>query len=259
MAAGCAAPLAPGELESLSVDGGVDRGGPAARDAGRDGARPLDGGPPIAADAAAPDLEADPCAALADGTLCMPTADPCRRPGTCAGGVCGAVSIAPDGTVCAATNDPCQTPGTCSGGACSPIAAAPDGTVCDPAATPCRTDGTCKAGQCGPQGTRPDGYNYDLKSYVARCCSGAATTIDTNANCGACGTPCGNGSSCILRQGEYYCSCNSNASCWSGCCSTFYGAPDVCAASDCTGACIPCRGGASCVNGGNTQPNYCKY
>jgi hypothetical protein len=255
--AGCASPLLPDEDPEAFM-----------RDGGHDLARPIDG---AVADHAAPrpdlasppDLEPiggpDPCVKLPDGTVCAPASGPCQKPGTCSGGVCSPVTNDPDGTVCAPTANPCQKPGTCTGGVCGAIATSPDGTVCDPAATPCRTDGTCKAGACGPQGTRPDGYNYNPASYVARCCGGSATTIDTNSNCGACGTSCGGGSSCIQRQGEYYCSCTLNAQCWSGCCSTFYGTPYVCAASNCAGTCIACSGGASCVNGGSTQPNYCHY
>jgi hypothetical protein len=195
----------------------------------------------------------DAASAMVDAARDLAAPGPCDLPNS-------------DGTECAATSDPCLEPGRCQAGACGPITMAPDGTVCAAAAGPCDTAATCKAGVCGAPGKHPDGYNYDQNDHLARCCGGAPTKVDSNGNCGACGVACENGNTCIARntgkQGEtteYYCTCNANAECWSKCCSTFYGPPYVCAASDCTGACIACPGGATCTGGLSSQPNYCHY
>lgn len=163
-----------------------------------------------------------------------------------------------DGTVCAATTNPCKSPGRCSGGACGAVTDKPAGTVCAPKSNACHTDGTCDGkGACGPQGVRPNGYNYD-GVFLDRCCGGNPVRVDTAQNCGACGITC-NGASCLLTRGEYYCGCSSNAQCWSKCCSTAYGQPYMCAAGNCaTNQPIPCPGNATNTNNPN-GPYYCHY
>ncbi|HEX6839127.1 MAG TPA: hypothetical protein VF334_21255 [Polyangia bacterium] len=196
-----------------------------APDGGDDLAAP-DLQPP--ADLVAPDLLSGPCIGVADGTVCAPTTNPCKSPGRCLGGACGAIADKPAGTVCAPRSNACHTDGTCDG-----------------------------KGACGAEGVRPNGYNYD-GVFLDRCCGGNPVRVDTAQNCGACGINC-NGASCLYTRGEYYCGCSSNAQCWSKCCSTAYGQPYMCAAGNCaTNQPIPCPGNATNTNNPN-GPFYCHY
>jgi hypothetical protein len=167
----------------------------------------------------------------------------------------------PDGTVCAPTSDPCKAPGVCKDDVCGPIGNAADGTKCGTASDACHTDRTCKAGACQPQGSRPEGYNYDAGNYLARCCGGVPTSINTANNCGACGLKCASGS-CIntgaKNQQQWWCKCVANSECWSGCCAN--GSPPVCSPSTCgsTARCTSCPGGATCT--ADQDPHYwCHY
>jgi hypothetical protein len=167
----------------------------------------------------------------------------------------------PDGTVCAPTTDPCKTPGICKDDVCGPIASAPDGTKCGTASNACRTDRVCKAGTCQAEGTRPDGYNYESGNYLARCCGGSATSINSPSNCGACGIKCASGR-CVntgaANEQQWWCSCTASSECWSGCCAD--GSPSVCSPSSCgsTAKCIQCPGNASCTQ--SQAPHYwCHY
>ena len=78
-------------------------------------------------------------------------------------------------------------------GVCGAITNAPDATKCGDASNACHTNRLCKAGACQAEGTHPDGYNYDSGNYLARCCGGAPTSINTPNNCGACGLKCASG------------------------------------------------------------------
>jgi hypothetical protein len=202
----------------LAGDGGEDLGG---ADGGGDDLAPPN-------DMATPDLLSGPCIGVADGTICAPTTNPCKNPGRCLGGSCGAITDKPAGTVCAPKSNACHTDGTCDG-----------------------------KGACGAPGVRPDGYSYD-GVYLDRCCGGNPTRIDTAQNCGACGINC-NGEPCNNTRGQYYCGCSANAECWSQCCSTAYGTPYMCAAGNCaTNQPIPCPGNA--INTRNPNgPYYCHY
>jgi hypothetical protein len=167
----------------------------------------------------------------------------------------------PDGAECAPTTDPCKLPGRCAAGVCAPITNAPDGTKCGNASNACHTDRLCKAGQCQAEGTRPDGHNYDSGNYLARCCGGTPTSINTPNNCGACGLKCASGR-CInpdaTNNQQWWCSCVANSECWSGCCAN--GSPPVCSPSTCgsPARCTACPGGASCT--ASQTPHYwCHY
>jgi hypothetical protein len=175
----------------------------------------------------------------------------------------GACALASDeGKVCDPTTNPCKTAGVCHNYVCQPQGNAGAGKVCDPASNACHTDGTCDGnGHCGGQGTRPESFNWNPSNFHARCCGGNPTTVDTAQNCGACGINC-NGGACENLHGELYCTCNSNAQCWSKCCSIAYGTPWTCAAGDCnTNQMISCPGGAT--NSDNPNPGggpyYCHY
>ena len=203
-----------------------------------------------------PDL-AGFCATAADGTTCG-SADSCNDAPTCAGGVCVQHPKA-DGTVCAPTTNVCKSAGTCKSGVCGAITNKAAGVVCNPKSNACHTDGTCDGnGTCGAQGVRPTGYQYD-GNYQDRCCSGTPTNIFTDVhNCSVCGLDC-NGGSCLAIHGQHYCSCTSNAQCWSKCCSIAYGTPDVCAAGNCaTNQPIPCPGNGIESNN-SIGPYYCHY
>ena len=167
----------------------------------------------------------------------------------------------PDGAECAATTDPCKLPGRCMAGVCGAITNAPDATKCGDASNACHTNRLCKAGACQAEGTHPDGYNYDSGNYLARCCGGAPTSINTPNNCGACGLKCASGR-CInpgaTNNQQWWCSCTASSECWSGCCAD--GSPPVCSPSSCgsTARCIACPGGASCT--ASQTPHYwCHY
>jgi hypothetical protein len=176
-----------------------------------------------------PDAEIDaiegPCAV--DGTECAPTSDPCKRPGRCQGGVCGAITNAADGTVCRQAQDACHI------------------------------DATCHNGACGAIGTRADGYNY-AAGDLHRCCGGSPVQTNTSQHCGVCGISCGS-NACVSVGGVWQCSCTASSDCWSNCCSTSAGAPYVCVPSSCgnPAACIACPGGGTCTE--TTPHYYCHY
>jgi hypothetical protein len=169
--------------------------------------------------------------------------------------------------ICDPTTNPCKTPGLCKAGVCQPQGNANAGVVCNKASDACHTDGTCNgSGSCGAQGTRAEKYNWDTNNALARCCGGHPTTVDTAENCGACGINC-NGGSCVTAHGGHlYCTCGSNNQCLlrapgatTGCCSTYYGNPWVCAAGNCvTNQMIQCPGGATNSTDAN-GPFYCHY
>ena len=220
------AALALGSGAAARVTVTLSAGAPVPDGGGDDLATPDDLQAPD--DLETPDLLAGPCIGVADGTVCAPTTNPCKSPGRCSGGVCGAVTDKAAGTVCAPRSNACHTDATCDG-----------------------------KGSCGAQGVRPNGYSYD-GVYLDRCCGGNPVRIDSAQNCGACGISC-NGASCLQTRGEYYCGCSSNAQCWSKCCSTYYGTPYMCAAGNCaTNQPIPCPGNATNSNNPN-GPYYCHY
>jgi len=139
----------------------------------------------------------------------------------------------------------------------------PDGTPCKQAPDLCHTAGVCKAGTCQAPGTHVDGYNWDPNDTNARCCGGTPVKTTSNANCGACGIQCnaGNGESCSILGGHYFCrGCIASTDCWSHCCSLSF-SPPSCAASDCNGNCSAkyCPPGTHCVVGNGTSSDYCAY
>lgn len=167
----------------------------------------------------------------------------------------------PDGAECLSTSDPCKVAGTCKAGVCGAISNAPDNKKCGAASDACHTDRVCKAGVCQAEGSRLEGYNYDSTNYLARCCGGAPTSINTASNCGACGLRCASGK-CIntgaTNSQQWWCTCSGNSECFSNCCAD--GSPSVCSPSSCgsTAKCTSCPGGASCT--AEQNPHYwCHY
>lgn len=176
-------------------------------------------------------------------------------PGSCIG--------KPDGTVCVQTHDPCYADAVCTNGLCGGLTPRPNGTVCAPSTDACKADAVCTGGQCGTFTTRPNGFNWQVGDDTARCCGGAKIHTNTNADCGACGIQCnaGNGESCSLLGGHYFCrGCVASTACWSHCCSLSF-SPASCAASDCNGNCSTtyCPPGTHCVVGNGTSSDYCAY
>jgi hypothetical protein len=172
-----------------------------------------------------------------------------------------ASSCGPDGTECRPTSDRCKVSGKCRAGVCGAITNAADETPCGTASNACYTQPVCKAGQCQAQQARPDGYNYDTGNYLARCCGGSPSSINTANNCGACGIKCGDGK-CVntgsKNSQQWWCTCTASSSCWSGCCVGT--SPGLCSPSTCYDAakCITCPGGASCQ--ASQEPHYwCHY
>jgi len=167
----------------------------------------------------------------------------------------------PDGAVCG-PGDACHEE-VCQAGQCV-LVAIPDGVECGPAPNECWLPGRCQAGVCNPPTKRPDGFNWDGSDPWRRCCNGEPLRMDTNENCGVCGISCDptDGQSCKLNpvNVRYYCEgCNASVNCWSGCCSTSFGLPYRCAASDCEGNCIACPGTSTCVNSGGQASLVCVY
>jgi hypothetical protein len=172
-----------------------------------------------------------------------------------------APSCGPDGTVCAPTSDPCLLAGRCLDDVCQPIANALQGTPCAPAPDACHTAGICDgAGRCAAPAALPDGAAADPSQPLVRCCQGKPSRMDSPDSCGACGISC-NGRDCLATHGgHYYCGCWGDADCWSGCCTSAYGVPWVCAAASCsTGDAIACPGNASNSDGHPDGPRYCHY
>jgi hypothetical protein len=195
-----------------------------------------------------------------NGTACG-TKSFCNGP-ICVAGVCTPNPIN-TGAVCAQTTNPCQTAGKCNAGKCGAITNKSAGTSC-PDLT-CHTGLVCDGnGNCAGGVRRPDGYNYDSSNPWLRCCGGNAINTQTDKNnCGGCGVPCLNGHTCITSHGQAYCSCTSSTTsdCWSGCCSTYYGTPYVCAAGNCqTNTCLSsCPGGAHVGSTSSAPVCYCHY
>jgi hypothetical protein len=167
-----------------------------------------------------------------------------------------------DGTPCGAAPDICHDAPLCEGGSCAAAVAKADGFVCAAAPDDCHVAGTCKTGVCGAPAARADGYNWTPGDDTARCCAAKPIHTDVDTDCGACGIQCnaGNGESCQLFGGEWFCrGCVASAACWSHCCSESF-SPYSCAASDCAGNCSDtyCPTGAHCVVGTVTS-DYCSY
>lgn len=201
------------------------------------------------------------CASQSDGTACG-SSDACNDAPTCVNGQC-MPNRKPEGTVCDPASGPCEDAGVCQGGACQPASQKADGEVCEAAPSACHTDGKCSGGVCGSPSKRADGYNWESGDTWKRCCDGQALRMDSNSHCGVCGIQCNasNGESCQQNSanGQFYCSgCVSSAQCWSGCCSTSFGTPHRCAASDCVvGNCEGCPAG-TCKTWSDAS-NSCSY
>jgi hypothetical protein len=146
----------------------------------------------------------------------------------------------PDGTTCAAPPDLCHAPSTCQGGAC----------------------------MAGP--ALPETTNWDPSDPQARCCGGVQGRAISNDNCNVCGIKCntGAGQNCIQQGGappRFQCSyCVADSECWSNCCASVPGQPNVCADSDCSGNCPTnniCPAGAMCEHNtyANNKSNVCIY
>lgn len=84
------------------------------------------------------------------------------------------------------------------------------------------------------------------------CCNGVCTSLNTNANCGACGNMCPSGSSCINRMcqcasGQPMCSgacCTTGQTCCGGICTDLNGDENNC--GQCGRVCPP---GTNCAQG----------
>src|ERR1019366_1395235 len=179
------------------------------------------------------------CVGLADGTPCGAAPNECVDPPVCMSGACATPVAKPDGTGCGTAPDVCHDAPVCKSGACAAAAAKAGGTICATASDKCHTDGTCSAGHCGAIGTRGNGYNWSPGDATAICCGGSEVHATTNSNCGVCGIVCntGNGESCQIVGGHYFCAgCIASTACWSHCCSMSF-SPYSCAASDCAGNC----------------------
>lgn len=169
----------------------------------------------------------------------------------------------PDGTVCQKSPDLCHTDGVCNAGSCDAPLPKADGTSCKQAPDLCHADGVCKLAVCQAPTPQPQGYQWKPNDEFARCCNGQAITTNTDQNCGVCGIKCNasNGESCQGLGGRWFCrGCNTNAGCWSKCCSLSF-SPPSCAASDCVGNCKDtyCPGGTVCKLGNGISSNYCAY
>lgn len=173
----------------------------------------------------------------------------------------GLCETQPDGTICG-PGGLCHEQ-VCQAGACV-TTAVPDGVECEAAPNACWEPGRCQGGTCASPKPLADGYNWDPADTWRRCCGGQPLRMDTNTNCGVCGIQCNaaDGQSCKANpvNGLYYCEgCNASAACWSGCCSTSFGQPYRCAASDCDGNCIACPGTSTCVASGGQASLACVY
>lgn len=203
------------------------------------------------------------CTGLPDGTPCGPAPDVCHDDALCAGGTCAAPMPKADGVTCGKTPDVCHLDPVCKSGACAAPANAQDGTTCGTAPDGCHDAPTCSGGKCGAPAAKPDGTNWSSGDATAICCGGTQAHSSDDNNCGVCGIHCnaGNGESCQILGGHYFCrGCVASAACWSHCCSQSF-SPNSCAASDCAGNCSAqyCPPGTHCVVGGTTSSDYCSY
>jgi hypothetical protein len=200
-----------------------------------------------------------PCSAQNEGAPCGPAPDACHDAPTCQSGAC-APNPKADDTPCADPGNPCKKPGVCKSGVCGAPTDAPDHTPCTTPTNPCSAPGECTAGVCGSETPRQDGYQYDTSDYKFRCCNGQPARLDQSPNCGACGIACGAGQGCTnagaSNNMQYWCTCNSSALCWSGCCA----GTTICSPSTCGNPayCINCPGGATCTPDMVTH-YYCHY
>jgi hypothetical protein len=166
-----------------------------------------------------------------------------------------------DGTSCGASMNPCQHL-ACMSGAC--VVVNDDGLACTNTGNSCRPQGTCGGGSCAAGAAMADGTQYDANP-LDRCCGGTPTPVNSDTNCGACGIACNNGNTCVGTHGDHlYCTCAANVDCWSGCCTTIYGSPNVCGAdtaASCAGPTTPilCPGNAINTNPYPVGPRYCHY
>ena len=98
----------------------------------------------------------------------------------------------------------------------------------------------------GPCSGKTDGTAYAPEGPHGRCCSGEATKINTNANCGGCGIRCGAGAVCEeFVIGHYACTCAAD----SACIGAGYGPAATCYQAGGSYCNCQCPGGAStCAN-----------
>jgi hypothetical protein len=203
------------------------------------------------------------CTTLPDGTPCAPAPDICHDAAVCMGGACAAPAAKADGVTCGKAPDICHADPVCKGGVCAPPANA-DGVPCGTAPDACHDAPACSGGTCGAPGPAPDGTNWSSGDATAICCSGNQVHANTDTDCGACGIHCNaaNMETCQALGGRYFCrGCVASSACWSHCCSTTFGMPYTCAASDCAGNCSAtyCPAGTHCALGGTTSSDYCSY
>ena len=243
----------------------------------------------------------------------------------CCSGVCK--NLLEDEQNCGACGNSCAADATCIAGVCCPntrvcgntcLATACDATkcqVCDPTqgkcVSTCSAQETCIAGVCCPNtracgntclATACDATNCQVCDPIKGacvstcttqgqgCCNGVCTDLNTVTNCGACGTTCAAGQSCVNGVCEAVCtapqtlcngtcvnlttdanncgSCGTKCSSGQGCCN------GVCTALNTTTNCGSCNNvcraprvccggecklptGATCNGNGNCCSNRC--
>lgn len=122
------------------------------------------------------------------GEVCIEGKCTCLPPRTICAGSCVDTRTDPKHcgelcTVCTGATPLCDA-GKCH--AC-PIGSAPCGGGCCPDANVCCYGACCPPGQ--------------------RCCGGTCTDVTTVTHCGDCGTQCGYGHVCVLKDGKRVCEC----------------------------------------------------
>lgn len=207
------------------------------------------------------------------GTTCTHT-PACTTGQTCCGGACHPTACS-DGNPC--TDDSFDTT-TCACRHVNNTAACSDGSACTTGdrcaagrcagttrncddGNACTTDGCSAATGC-THAARPTGTSCGTNSA---CCSGTCRSLAGTGNCGACGTTCAAGRSCVTvpgRSGVFTCTCGSNSECRSegfGSIATCYsGYCDCqCSAAEPTTCGGQCGSGATCHE--LSGHNYCQY
>ncbi len=194
------------------------------------------------------DLCGTACANLMTDTAnCGTCGRACATGQTCTGGTCGGAVMCPTGQ-------------TACGAACADLQSDP--TNCGACGTACPAGNTCAAGAC--RAPRPTCATGEIDCAPMATAPSCVNTQTSNANCGACGTVCPTGQTCMAgactcATGQTLCgracvnTVTDNANC--GACGTACPMGQSCAGGMCRCATGQTLCGGACVNAQTDNSN----